>query len=140
MPITDDAGIRALSDLDRIAVVGCSSTPGKAAHDVPRYLSEHGYDIYPVNPFAEEILGREAVDTLADVQDDVELVEVFRPSDEVPTIVDQTLARQASHGDVEAIWLQLGITHDEALRRAEDGGLRTTQDRCLKIEHRRLVK
>ena len=140
MPITDDAGLRETLGLRRVAVVGCSSTPGKAAHDVPRYLSEHGYEIYPVNPFADEILGREAVETLADVDAEIDLVNVFRPSEEVELIVDQTLARHGSHGDVTAVWLQLGITDDDALARAEDAGLRTVQDRCMKVEHQRLVE
>ena len=138
MPVTDDDGLRELLNRERIAVIGCSSTPGKPAHDVPRYLSDHGYEIHPVNPYADEILGREAADTLEDLTADVQLVNVFRPSEEADLIVDQTLARHRSHGDASAIWLQQGIRNDDALARAEDGGLTTTQDRCMKIEHRRL--
>jgi hypothetical protein len=139
MPITTDDGLRELLDLRRVAVVGCSSTPGKAAHDVPAYLREHGYDIHPVNPYADEIFGVEPADSLADVDAEIDLVNVFRPSEEVPGVVDQVLEREASRGDVRAIWLQLGISHDAAARRAEDVGLRVVQDRCLKVEHGRLV-
>lgn len=124
--------------MEHVAVVGCSSTPGKAAHDVPRYLVEQGYEVHPVNPYADEIFGREAADSLEDVEGNVDLVNVFRPSEEVALIVDQTLARHRSHGDVAAVWLQLGITDSDALARAEDGGLVTTQDRCMKVEHQRL--
>ena len=134
-----DDELRELLSVDRIAVVGCSSTPGKPAHDVPAYLQRHGYDVYPVNPYADEILGREAVDSLADVEDEVELVDVFRPSDEVPGIVDEVVARKESRGDVRGVWLQLGISHDEATAQAEDAGLVAVQDRCMKVEHRRLV-
>jgi hypothetical protein len=139
MPITTDDGLRELLDYRRVAVVGCSSTPGKAAHDVPAYLREHGYEIHPVNPYADEIFGVAAADSLAEVDAEIDLVNVFRPSDEVPGIVDQVLDRQESRGDVQAVWLQLGISHDEAALRAEDAGLRVVQDRCMKVEHGRLA-
>jgi len=139
MPVTDDDGLRELLSMDPVAVVGCSSTPGKAAHDIPAYLQEHGYDVIPVNPYADEILGREAYDSLADVDEEIALVDVFRPSEEVPDIVDDVLARHEDRGDVRGLWLQLGITADEALARAEDAGLVTTQDRCMKVEHGRLI-
>jgi hypothetical protein len=139
MPITDDEGLRELLGLSRVAVVGCSSTPGKAAHDIPAYLQSHGYDVIPVNPFSEEILGRRAYDSLAAVEESVDLVNVFRPSDEVAAVVDQTLERLADRGDVSAVWLQSGIRDDEAAARAESAGLRFVQDRCMKVEHRRLV-
>jgi hypothetical protein len=139
MPITDDEGLRALLGMERVAVIGCSSTPGKAAHDVPKYLLEHGYDVVPVNPFADEIFGRRAYDDLAAVEERVELVEVFRPSEEVPGVVDQVLDRVDDREDVRAIWLQLGISHDDAAARAEAAGLRVVQDRCMKVEHGRLI-
>ncbi|WP_435064807.1 CoA-binding protein [Halobaculum sp. EA56] len=139
MPVTDDDGLRELLSMDPVAVVGCSSTPGKAAHDIPKYLQEHGYEVIPVNPYADEILGREAYDSLADVAEEIELVDVFRPSEEVSGIVDEVLARHEDRGDIEGVWLQLGITDDEALARAEEGGLLATQDRCMKVEHGRLM-
>jgi predicted CoA-binding protein len=139
MPVTDDEEIRDLLDLRRIAVVGCSTTEGKAAHDIPAYMQRAGYEIYPVNPYADEVLGREAADSLADVEATVDLVDVFRPSDEAPGIVDEAVARHEDRGDVQAVWLQLGIESDEAAERAENAGLRFVQDRCLKVEHSRLV-
>ena len=137
--MTDDAGVRELLAADTVAVVGCSTTPGKAAHDVPQYLATHGYDVRPVNPYAEEILGVPAVDSLADLKDKIDLVNVFRPSEEVAGIVDDVLARVDTVGDVSGVWLQRGITDDDALARAEAAGLQTTQDRCAKVEHARLV-
>ena len=139
MPITTDEEIRELFDLDTVAVVGCSTTEGKAAHDIPAYLQSRGYRIVPVNPFADEILGERAYDSLADVDEEIDLVDVFRPSEEVPEIVDAVLGRHEERSDVEAIWLQLDITHDEAAERAEAEGLRVVQDRCMKVEHQRLV-
>lgn len=134
MPVDTDAELRKILEHETIAVVGCSTTPGKAAHDIPKYLLDHGYDVVPVNPSADEIFGREAYDSLTDVPDGVDVVDVFRPSEEVPGIVDETLGR----GDVSAIWLQLGISHDDAASRAEEGGLAVVQDKCIKVEHRRL--
>lgn len=139
MPVTDDAGLRELLSADTVAVVGCSTTPGKPAHDVPRYLREHGYEVVPVNPYADEVFGVPAADGLADVDREVALVNVFRPSEEAPGIVDDVLARRERVGDVWGLWLQLGIEADDALARAETVGLRATQDRCLKVEHGRLI-
>jgi len=135
MPVETDADLREILGLETIAVVGCSSSPGKAAHDIPKYMLDQGYDVIPVNPFADEIFGREAVDSLADVDAEIDLVDVFRPSDEVPGIVDAMLDRD----DVQAVWLQLGITDDESGRRVEESGRRFVQDRCLKVEHQRLL-
>ena len=140
MSVSDDDSLRDLFDVDRIAVVGCSSTPGKAAHEVPAYLQRQGYEIVPVNPFADEILGETAVDSLAEVEGEIDLVDVFRPSEEVAGIVDETIDRKAAAGDVEAIWLQLGITDAEATAKAEAEGLTVVADRCLKIEHQRLLE
>ena len=140
MVTTSDDDLRDLLSLDRIAVVGCSATPGKAAHDIPTYLDRHGYDVSPVNPYADEVLDREAVDSLADVEGEIDIVNVFRPSEEVPDIVDEAIARKESRGDVRAVWLQSNITHDEAAARAEAAGLDVVQDRCMKVEHQRLLE
>jgi hypothetical protein len=140
MSTTTDDVLRELLDLRRVAVVGCSSTPGKAAHDVPDYLRRRGYEVHPVNPYADEIFGVEPADSLAEVEAEVDLVDVFRPSDEVPGIVDEVIERHESRGDVQGLWLQLGISHDEAAARAEEAGLTVVQDRCIKVEHGRLVR
>lgn len=141
MPITDDDGLRRLLELDTIAVVGCSTTEGKPAHDVPAYLAAHGYELVPVNPFADEVLGRTAYDSLAEIPEpiEVDVVEVFRPSEETPGVVDQAVERRREHGDIVAVWLQLDIRNDEAAARAEDAGLQYVQDRCMKVEHERLL-
>ena len=139
MPITDGDGLHELLAADTIAIVGCSTTEGKAAHDVPSYLQQHGYRIVPINPYADEILGETAYDSLADVEEEVDLVDVFRPSEETPGIVEDVIDRHDDRGDAGAVWLQLGIENDEAAALAENAGLDFVQDRCLKIEHDRLV-
>ncbi|AEN05977.1 CoA-binding protein [Halolamina sp.] len=139
MAITDDDGLRELLAADTIAVVGCSTTEGKAAHDIPAYMQNNGYRIIPVNPFADEILGERAYDSLADVEAEIDLVDVFRPSEETPGVVDDVIARHEERSDAGAVWLQLGIASDEAEQRAEAAGLQFVQDRCLKVEHRRLL-
>jgi predicted CoA-binding protein len=135
MPVTDGDGLREILELERVAVVGCSTSAGKAAHDIPKYLLEQGYDVVPVNPFADEIFGREAYDSLAEVPGDVDIVDVFRPSEEVSDIVDTALERD----DDAVIWLQLGIHDDDAVERAERAGRRVVQDRCMKPTHQRLA-
>jgi len=134
MPVEDDDELREILDGERVAVIGCSTTAGKAAHDVPAYLQRQGYEIVPVNPFADEALGVEAYDSITDVPGEIDIVDVFRPSEEVPGIVDDVLER----GGVGTVWLQLGISDDEAAARAEEAGLRVVQDRCMKVEHDRL--
>ena len=135
MPVESDDELREILDLDTIAVVGCSTTPGKAAHDVPAFLRDRGYEIVPVNPHAEEIFGHEAADDLADVEADVDVVDVFRPSEEVAGIVDQAVERD----DVEVVWTQLGIRDPEAGERLEAAGKRYVEDECLKVAHQRLT-
>jgi predicted CoA-binding protein len=135
MPVETDAEVRRILEYKTVAVVGCSSTPGKDAHEIPKYLQAQGYEIVPVNPTADEILGQPAYDSLVDVEEEIDIVDVFRPSSEVAGIVDEALARD----DVEVIWLQLGIHDDEAVARAESAGRRVVQDRCMKPEHQRLV-
>jgi len=122
--------------METIAVVGCSSTPGKDAHEVPRYMQRHGYDVVPVNPNAETVLGRPAYDTLSSVEEEIEIVDVFRPGEEVAGIVQDVLARD----DVAVVWTQLGIRDDGATERIEASGRTMVQDRCLKVEHGRLIR
>jgi hypothetical protein len=142
MAVTDDDGLRSVLDAETVAVVGCSRSPGKAAHDVPAYLQRNGYRIVPINPFADEVLGETAYDSLADVPDDVtvDIVDVFRPSEEAGGVVDAAIERRESVGDVRSVWLQLGISDDEAGERAETAGLQFVQDRCIKVVHGRLAR
>jgi uncharacterized protein len=124
---------RILTIYDTITVVGASAISTKAAHTVPEHMQRHGWRIIPVNPLARTILGEPAYRTLADVPEQVGLVDVFRPSR-----ASADIARQAVAAGATAVWLQLGIASEEARGIAEDAGLLYVEDRCLIIERRRL--
>jgi uncharacterized protein len=117
---------------DTIAVVGIARTTDKPSGGVPADLQQRGFRIIPVNPKADEILGERAYASLADVDEPVDVVEVFRPAEEAPEI-----ARQAVAIGARALWLQLGIVSDEARQIAEEAGLDFVQDRCMGVETRR---
>jgi predicted CoA-binding protein len=131
-----DPAVRELLDAETVAVIGCSATPGKAAHEVPAYLQRRGYEVVPVNPNRDEVLGRPAADTLADVTESVDVVDVFRPSEEVSDVVDAVVERAQTRGDVRGLWLQRGIRDDAAVARAREAGLTVVQDRCIEVAHR----
>jgi predicted CoA-binding protein len=130
---TDAIVERILTSYDTITVVGASRAGYKAAHSVPAHMQRHGWRIVPVNPHADKILGEQVYRKLADVPEQVGLVEVFRPAGQTPDI-----ARQAVAAGATALWLQLGITSAEARAIAEDAGLLYVEDRCMLIEQRRL--
>ena len=135
MPVESDEELREVLELDPIAVVGCSATPAKEAHQIPKFMRERGYEIIPVNPYADEIFGEEPYDALSEVEEEIAMVDVFRPSEEVAGIVDEVLDRD----DVEAVWTQLGIRDREAGERVEESGRQYVEDRCLKVEYQRLM-
>jgi predicted CoA-binding protein len=121
-----------LADAKVIAVVGASREPWKPAHSVPLQMLRHGWRIIPVNPFADEIFGMPAVKTLADLEEPVDLVNVFRPAADAVDVVRQAVAIKAP-----AVWLQTGIMSAEARRIATDAGLDYVEDRCLAVERAR---
>ncbi len=116
-----------------VAVVGCSTNPSKEAHTVPKFLQDHGYRMIPVNPFSEEILGEKAYDNVKDIPFSIDIVDVFRPSDQVGPVVDDALET-----DAKVIWMQLGISNEEAAQKARAAGLKVIQDRCIRKELQRL--
>src|ERR1039458_9639418 len=122
-----------LRNYDTITVVGASDDPAKAAHYVPAHMQMHGWRIVPVNPHAATILGEPVYRTLAEVPEQIGLVDVFRPSADTPEI-----ARQAVDVGATALWLQLGIVSEEARSIAVNAGLLYVEDRCLIVEQRRL--
>mgnify|MGYP000323608495 CR=1 FL=1 len=136
MPVTTDEELREILELDTIAVVGCSGTRHKDAHMIPKFMRERGYEIIPVNPYADEIFGIEPYDSLAEVEEDIDMVNIFRPSEEVAGIVDEAIDR----GDVEVVWTQLGVTDPEAGERLKEAGIQYVEDRCLKVEYQRLKR
>jgi predicted CoA-binding protein len=130
---TDLLVARVLTAYDTITVVGASASVAKAAHSVPARMQRHGWRIIPVNPHADEILGERVYRLLGDIPEQVGLVDVFRPSGQIPDI-----ARQAVAAGATALWLQLGIASTEARSIAEGAGLLYVEDRCVAIEQRRL--
>ena len=131
--VDDEALLRILSEAKTVAVVGCSKDPAKDAHRVPKYLQLHGYRIIPVNPTADAILGEKAYKSLEDVPLPYDVVDIFRPSPDVPPIVDQAIK-----GPAEVIWMQLGIRNEEAAKKGEAAGRIVIQSRCIMREHARL--
>ncbi len=124
-----------------VAVVGASRDPSKWAHIVPKYLKEHGYRIIPINPTASEILGEKAYKSLMEVPEEVEVVEVFRPSEEVPKIAEEVIQRRKTRGDVKVLWLQLGITADEDIKkRLKEAGIALVENACMMETHQRHLR
>ena len=119
------------------AVVGCSPDPSRDSHGVARFLLAHGYDVIPVHPSGGERFGRECFRSLGDIPQDrgVEVVDVFRRSDQAGQHVDEAIALGA-----RAVWLQLGVVAEAAAARARAAGLRVVMDRCPKIELPRLPR
>lgn len=120
---------RILAEAKVIAVVGASRDPYKPAHTVPLQMLRHGWRIIPVNPFVAEVFGVPAVATLADLDEPVDLVNVFRPARDAAEVVRQAVAAGAP-----AVWLQSGIVSAEARRIAEEAGIDYVEDRCLAVE------
>ena len=125
---------RLFESVHRIAVVGLSRDPLKAARRVPSYLAAKGYEIIPVNPFADRILGRRAHAMLSEIDEAVDLVVVFRPSEEAGAVVEAAARRPERPG----IWLQEGIRADDAARTARAEGSVVVQDLCTYKVHRAL--
>ena len=125
--------LRILRSTQSIAIVGASANPARASYFVATYLlSSSPYDVYFVNPRATEILGHPVYPSLADLPVVPDLVDVFRRHEDLPTVLDDTLAVGA-----KTLWLQLGSWHEDVARKAEAGGLNVVMDRCVKIEHAR---
>jgi len=131
----DDETVRRLLErARRIAVVGLSPKPHRDSHRVARYLLERGYEIVPVYPREDEILGQRVYRSVRDVPGTVDLVDVFRRSEELPEVVDDVLAARAG-----ALWLQIGCVDEKGALRAREAGLTVVMDRCLMVDHAHLL-
>lgn len=116
-----------------IAVVGLSPNPMRPSYDVARYLKEKGYRIIPVNPAVEEVLEERSYPSLSAIPEHVDVVDIFRRSEEVPAIVEEAIKIKAP-----VVWMQEGVIHEEAAARAREAGLSVVMDRCMMTEHRRI--
>ncbi len=130
----DCAVIQHVLTMPRVAIVGLSGNELRASNFVGRYLLRNGYDVVPVNPREETILGRTSYASLADIPDPVDTVDVFRKPDAVPEI-----ARDAVAIGAKCLWLQYNVISEEGARIATEGGLDVVMDRCLKVEHARYL-
>lgn len=136
----DSLILEVLTRYKNIATVGFSKDPSKPAHAVPKFLISKGYNVIPVNPTVDSILGRKSYKSLLEIPDKVEVVQIFRPSKDVPPIVDEAIERARTRGDVKVIWMQEGIRNDEAAKKAEEAGLIVIQDKCMYREYMRLIE
>ena len=129
---TDDE-IRKIFSLKNVAVVGMSKNEEKAAHYVPKYLAEQGYNITPVNPTADEILGKRCFKSIDEIKSSVDIVDVFRPSDQVLPVIQEAIKIKP-----KVIWLQEGIHNKDAEDLARKAGIKVVFNRCMLAEHQRL--
>lgn len=121
-----------------VAAVGLSRNPDKDSYRVAHYLQSVGYRIIPVNPFANEILGEKCYNSLLDIPETIEIVDIFRPSEDVPPIVEEAIEIKKKRGTPNVVWMQLGIVNEEAARQAREAGFTVVMNRCMMVEHRRL--
>ena len=136
---TDDDLKRVLTETKVVACVGVSTNPVRPSYYVARYLTLKGFRVIPVNPVAagETIFGETIRSALSEIEPEVsvDMVDIFRRSEHVPPIVEEAIEVLPS---LRTIWMQIGVTHDEAAKRARDAGLKVIQNRCPKIEYQRL--
>ena len=131
-PHTDEQ-VRKFYLLKNIAVVGMSKNPEKAAHYVPKYLADRGYNIIPVNPTTDELMGKKCYHEINEVNESIDIVNVFRPSDQVMPVVAGAIKKKP-----KVIWLQEGIHNQEAEELARNAGIEVVFNRCMLAEHERL--
>ena len=129
-----DEQIKKILEMKNVAVVGMSRHSEKAAHFVPKYLHENGFNITPVNPKSDEILDKKCYDRINDVPDEIDIVDVFRPSDQILEIIKEAIKKNP-----KVIWLQEGIHNVEAENLARKAGIDVVFNRCMLAEHQRLM-
>ena len=128
-----DDEIKQIFSLKNVAVIGMSRHPEKAAHFVPKYLSEQGFNILPVNPMSSEILNKKCYSSVTEINEPIDIVDVFRPSDQVLPVVKEAIKMKP-----KVIWLQEGIHNQEAEELARKEGIKVVFNRCMLAEHQRL--
>jgi predicted CoA-binding protein len=129
-----DSEIIKFYDFRNIAVVGMSKREGKAAYYVPKFLIDHGYNVIPVNPKANKMQGRKSYPAVSSVPEKIDIIDIFRPSEEVPEIIEDALKKKG----IKVIWMQEGIYSEEAERIAKEKGVEVVYNRCMLAEHTRL--
>jgi uncharacterized protein len=131
-----DATIRdILAEAKTIAVVGHSNNPARTSYQIAGYLRRAGYKVYPVNPTVETIDGEKSYATVADLPETVDIVDVFRRSEYLPDVVEDAI-----NAGAPVVWTQLGVVDEDAAARATDAGLAVVMNRCIKVDHARLIR
>ena len=133
-----------LTKYRNVAIVGLSRDPSKDSYRVGEYLKKHGFHIVPINPSADEILGEKSYKSLlgmpTKVQKTIEVVDIFRPSEEVPPIVEQAIRLKKMYGRPYVVWMQLGIVNEQSAATARKAGLTVIMNKCMMQEHNRLFQ
>jgi len=124
---------RVLTENRTIAVVGLSAKWYRPSYFAAKYLLDHGYRVIPVNPGQDSILGQTCYPSVSAIPEPIDVVDIFRRPGDVPPIVDEAIAVGA-----RAVWMQIGVVHEQAAEKAQDAGLDVVMDRCMKIEYARL--
>jgi len=132
--LPDEEVVELLKSAKTVAVVGISHKEDRDSYKVAKYLKEHGYKIIPVNPKYKEVLGEPCYPDLKSVPEKIDVVDIFRNIDAIPGIVDEAIAVGAG-----AVWMQLGLAHNESAEKARQAGLKVVMNKCMKIEHHRLL-
>lgn len=136
MPLNTDADIRQLLTQSKtVAVIGYSDKPDRPSYDITQALKRFGYDVYPVNPTLTSTPEQPIYAALSEIPVKIDIVDVFRRADAVPEVVAEAIKVGAT-----AVWMQQDIVNEEAARTAEAAGLKVVMDRCIKVEHKRLMK
>jgi len=102
---------------------------------VPKYLVEHGYNVIPINPTVTEVFGKKSYPTIADVPEKIDIVDVFRRSEDIPPVIDDAIRKNG----IKLVWMQTGIYNEEAEKKAKENGIDVVYNRCMMEEHRRLL-
>ncbi|WP_324751651.1 CoA-binding protein [Roseovarius sp. Pro17] len=136
--MTDDLITQILRNTRRIALIGASANPARPSYGVMQFLLNAGYGVVPVNPglAGQTLQGRQVVATLSDIEGDIDMIDIFRRPEHVPAIVDEALER---FPNLQTIWMQIGVVHEEAGATARASGVNVVMDRCPAIEHPRLI-
>lgn len=134
----DDSIRDIFEDFRSIAVYGMSQNTEKPSYRVPAYMLSNDYNIIPINPNADKILDRKSYPDLVSVPEEIEVLNVFRPADQILALVAEAIERKRRKGDIDVIWLQSGIKNDEAKRLAVDAGFTFIQDKCMMMEYQKI--
>ncbi|MFA7326176.1 MAG: CoA-binding protein [Candidatus Kapaibacterium sp.] len=126
--------------MKNIAVYGMSANIAKAAHSVPGYMLKRGYKVIPINPNADTILKQQVYRNIMDIPDKIDILNIFRPQEEALSIVQEAVERRKAKGDIKLIWLQLGLKNEEAKQLAKENGIDYIEDKCMYIEHKKVVE